>query len=141
MRRYADVPPLIGAFSPGDKVDLTVVRGGDEKEFRVVIGSLSNAQLAQNEQGAPAEKTSDNPLNILVTNVPGVKGVQVEDVQPGPAQRAGMRKGDVITMMRNEFVESKEDFDRIVENLPKNGAVAVRILRGNNIVYLAIPTH
>ncbi|TCS39805.1 DegQ family serine endoprotease [Reinekea marinisedimentorum] len=141
VRRYADVPPLIGAFSPGDKVDLTVIRGGDKKEFRVVIGSLSNAQLAQAEQGALPDHTADNPLNIIVSDVSGVNGVRVEEVQPGPAQRAGMRKGDIITMMRNEFVESKGDFDRIVSNLPKNGAVAVRILRGNNIVYLAIPTH
>jgi serine protease Do len=42
-------------------------------------------------------------------------------------------------MMRNEFVRSKEDFDRIVSELPENGAVAVRILRGDNIIYLAIP--
>jgi len=42
--------------------------------------------------------------------------------------------------MGGSFVRGKEDFDRIVRELPQNGAVAVRILRGTNIVYLAIPT-
>jgi serine protease Do len=42
-------------------------------------------------------------------------------------------------MMRNEFVRDKSDFDRIVSEMTKNGAVAVRILRGDSIVYLAIP--
>jgi serine protease Do len=140
VRRYSDVPPLIGAFSPGDKVRLKVIRGGDEKELKVVIGSINNAQLAQSEQPVPDKTVADNPLNIVVSDEQGLKGVRVEEVFTGPAKRAGMRKGDVITMMRNEFVDSKSDFDRIVNNLPKNGAVAVRILRGSNIVYLAIPT-
>lgn len=141
VRRYADVPPLIGAFSPGDKVELTVIRAGKEKDLKVVIGSLNAAQLASNDQQEAPTETSDNPLNITVSDVSGVEGVKVDEVLSGPALRAGMRTGDIITMMRNEFVEDKKDFDRIVSNLPKNGAVAVKILRGNTIVYLAIPTH
>ncbi|WP_246109293.1 DegQ family serine endoprotease [Reinekea thalattae] len=138
VRRYADVPPLIGAFSPGDKTAVTVIRDGKERKLTVEIGALEETQVAQVQ--AP-QNQSDNPFNIVVTDIDNDNGVRVEEVFSGPAQRAGMRKGDIITMLRNRFIASKADFDKIVSNLPENGAVAVRILRGNNIVYLAIPTH
>ncbi|HET8904272.1 MAG TPA: PDZ domain-containing protein, partial [Saccharospirillum sp.] len=83
---------------------------------------------------------SDNSLNIVVANAEDRDGVVVEEVLPGPAEEAGLLNGDIITMMGGSFVRNKEDFDRIVRELPQNGAVAVRILRGTNIVYLAIPT-
>lgn len=143
IRRYADVPPLIGAFSPGDVTELKVIRGGKEKTLKVKIGSLKQAQLAQAgivEQPAPEDR-SDNTLNIVVSDIVNQKGVVVEEVLEGPARRAGLRKGDIITMMGSKFVASKDDFDKIVSNLPENGAVTVKILRENNIVYFAIPTH
>lgn len=136
VRRYSDLPPLVGVVKPGDKVDVKVIRNSKTVNLEVEISNLPEAQtLARN--GAPA--VADNPLNIIVAATDERNGVAVTDVLEGPALNAGMRKGDIITMMRNEFVRDKSDFDRIVTELPDNGAVAVRILRGNSIVYLAIP--
>jgi len=136
VRRYSDLPPLVGQVRPGASVEVIVVRDGEEVELDVTIGTLDEEQLAS---GGPAPST-DNPFNIIVQDVENRDGVLVEQVFEGPAQEAGLRSGDVITMLAGEFVRSKEDFDRLVGQLPENGAVAVRILRGNNIVYLAIPT-
>ncbi|WP_040557459.1 DegQ family serine endoprotease [Reinekea blandensis] len=136
VRRYTDLPPLVGLVTPGDEVDVSVIRNGETVDLDVTIGVLDERSVASSE---PATPTSDNPLNIIVTDAGDRNGVQVEQVLDGPAQQAGMREGDVITMMRNEFVRDKGDFDRIVSELPENGAVAVRILRGSSIVYLAIP--
>lgn len=136
VRRYTDLPPLVGLVTPGDEVDLAVIRNGETVNLDVTIGVLDDATLASAEPAAP---TSDNPLNILVSDAGDRNGVSVDQVLDGPAQQAGMREGDIITMMRNEFVRDKGDFDRIVSELPENGAVAVRILRGESIVYLAIP--
>ena len=113
-----------------------MLRDGKSVELTVAIGVFDEDSIAV---GVQKPKTTDNPLNIIITDVGSRNGVQVEEILEGPALRAGMRKGDIITMMRNEFVRDKSDFERIVSELPENGAVAVRILRGESIVYLAIP--
>jgi serine protease Do len=136
VRRYSDLPPLVGVVRPGDSAKVTVIRNGEEVELDVRIGILDEKSLAAAQMPA---QVSDNPLNIVVSDVGSRNGVRVEAIMDGPAMDAGVREGDIITMMRNEFVRSKEDFDRIVSELPENGAVAVRILRGDNIIYLAIP--
>jgi serine protease Do len=137
IQRYSDLPPLVGLVKPGDRVDVKVLRGGKPKTLAVTIGVLDEQSLAKAGQTSPQ---ADNPLNIIVRDAGSKNGVVVEQVLEGTAQRAGMRQGDIITMMRNEFVRDLGDFKRIVSELPENGAVAVRILRGDNIVYLAIPT-
>ena len=140
VHRYSDLPPLVGVVKPGDEVKVRVVRAGKEKTLVVEIGTLSDQALNGEVTPPPTPVLkADNPLNIIVTDAGSRNGVQVDDVLDGPAERAGVREGDVITMMRNEFVRDKGDFDRIVSDLPTNGAVAVRILRNNSIVYLAIP--
>lgn len=137
VRRYTDLPPLVGVVRPGDEVPVVVFRNGEMVDLEITIGVLNEQALAANR--APTTVESDNPLNIVVSDAGDRNGVTVDNVLEGPAARAGVREGDIITMMRNEFVRSKEDFDRIVSELPENGAVAVRILRDESIVYLAIP--
>ena len=138
IKRYSDLPPLVGVISPGADVKVKVIRAGKSKTLTVKIGVFNPQALVQS--AAPAQPKADNPLNIIIEDAGGRNGVVVLDVLDGPARRAGLRNGDVITMMRNEFVRDKDDFDRIVSDLPENSAVAVRVLRGENIVYLAIPT-
>ncbi|WP_287418467.1 Do family serine endopeptidase [Reinekea sp.] len=138
IKRYSDLPPLVGVISPGAEVEVKVVRAGKNKSLTVKIGVFNPQAMARSV--TPAQPQADNPLNIIIEDAGERNGVVVLDILDGPALRAGLRKGDIITMMRNEFVRDKGDFDRIVTDLPENGAVAVRILRGENIVYLAIPT-
>ncbi|MEX0624260.1 DegQ family serine endoprotease [Saccharospirillum sp.] len=138
VRRYSDLPPLVGRVKPESTVDVLVLRNGERETLDVTIGVLDETTVAA--QAAPLEPSSDNSLNIIVVDAGDRDGVLVEEVLSGPAEEAGLQTGDVITMMGGSFVRDKEDFDRIVRELPQNGAVAVRILRGTNIVYLAIPT-
>lgn len=137
VRRYSDLPPLVGQVRPGSTVNVELLRGGKHRALKITIGVLNEEQLAA---GEPQQPSSDNSLNIIVADVNNGDGVRVERVLPGPALEAGLRDGDIITMLGGEFVSDKEEFDRLITQLPDNGAVAVRVLRGNNIVYLAIPT-
>ena len=137
IRRYSELAPMVGLVEPGETVSVKVMRAGEAKMLTVTIDALPDNLSARGSSVAPK---ATNPLNIIVSEAGSKNGVVVEQVLDGPAKRAGMRQGDIITMMRNEFVRDLGDFNRIVSELPENGAVAVRILRGNNIVYLAIPT-
>lgn len=140
VRRYSDLPPLVGQVKPESTVEVVVLRNGERETLDVTIGILDETTVAAQAAPTPPEPSSDNSLNIVVVDAGERDGVLVEEVLDGPAKEAGLQSGDVITMMGGSFVRDKEDFDRIVRELPENGAVAVRILRGTNIVYLAIPT-
>jgi serine protease Do len=65
-------------------------------------------------------------------------GVVVADVQDGPAARAGIRRGDVITRLDNEAIESVADFRAAVEDLPRGRSIPVLIVRGGVPTFLAL---
>ena len=66
-------------------------------------------------------------------------GVVIRSVVPGSsASEGGLRSGDVITSIDNKAVESLKDYDAIVEDLPANKHVAVRIVRGGQPGFVAI---
>ena len=56
-------------------------------------------------------------------------GVLISDVESDSAYRAGLRSGDVILMVNNKAVADVDDFDKLVDKLPNDKAVALRIWR------------
>jgi serine protease Do len=66
-------------------------------------------------------------------------GVVVTDVDAnGAARQAGIRQGDVISMIDNHSVDSVEQFEEIAAGLAKERSVAVLIQRDNGPVFLAL---
>jgi serine protease Do len=62
----------------------------------------------------------------------GVRGVVVTDVEPGePAERAGLRQGDVVVSVNGEPVADTAAFARSVEKAKPSGVARLRIWRGN----------
>jgi serine protease Do len=66
-------------------------------------------------------------------------GVVVRDVVRGKAgDRAGLRPGDVITLIGNHPVRDTRSFEAIVKALPAGTHVPVRLLRGGQAGFVAI---
>jgi serine protease Do len=65
-------------------------------------------------------------------------GVYVESVGQGPAVNAGVRQGDVITMLAGQSVSTVEQLSDLVADLPDDRAVPLRVIRGGNPVFLAM---
>jgi membrane-associated protease RseP (regulator of RpoE activity) len=64
--------------------------------------------------------------------VPGGKGVLVTSVsEDGPAARAGIKAGDVITAIDGEAIDSVGDISRVL-NQKKEGEVALTIIRNKS---------
>ena len=62
----------------------------------------------------------------------------MSDVSAGPAERAGIRAGDLILMLNNQKVASSDDFARLVAELPQDKAVSVLVQRQGNPIFLAL---
>jgi serine protease Do len=58
-------------------------------------------------------------------------GVRIDDVdRDSPAEKAGLREGDIITEFDGERVRSARQFTRLVQETPDGRSVKIGILRG-----------
>jgi serine protease Do len=141
----AELPAQVGRIAPGETADVEVFRSGRSVNLKVTIGELpSNEELAANRlQLEPKEKKS---LGLVVQDMTadiqertGVDaGVYVESVGQGPAATAGVRQGDVITMLAGRSVTSVDQLSNLVADLPDDRAVPLRVIRNGNPVFLAM---
>jgi len=68
----------------------------------------------------------------------GVKfGIVVEAVQ-GPAQKAQVRRGDVITAVNNTDLTSIQQFNDIIAQQKPGNSVALLVRRGPASVYIPV---
>ena len=62
----------------------------------------------------------------------------VTKVGEGPGALAGVREGDVITMIDSATIKSPEDFDKAVEGIESGSSIAVLVQRAQGPIFLAM---
>lgn len=140
----ADLPHIVGATQPGARVPVEIMRDRRKKTVKVIVGELpeESPQVARAQQ-APEQ---EGPLGLRVENLDAAQrkqldapsGVLVRQVRPGPAARAGISSGDVITMMNGEEIRDRSDLQRISEGLPRDKAVPVRLIRNGTPFFVSL---
>lgn len=86
-----------------------------------------------------AKENNQNPNSPLF--VPEVEGVLVVRVMPNtPAERAGVRMGDVILSVNNQRVTDGSQLQDIVENAGLNQALKLKVQRGDRAIDLTVQT-
>ncbi|MGH8521342.1 MAG: DegQ family serine endoprotease [Gammaproteobacteria bacterium] len=146
----SDLPPLVGNTEVGKRVPLKLIREGDPKVVDIAVGELpqdEELKVASSDRGT-TDAITDNRLKIAVKElthkqrkaleIEGDHGVVVEEVQPGPAKNAGIRKGDAILLIDNVKVKDSKHFTEIVAALPKGKPVPALIQRQGGPIFLAI---
>ncbi|MFH0350703.1 MAG: DegQ family serine endoprotease [Chromatiales bacterium] len=146
----SDLPPLVGNTEVGKRVPLKLIREGDPRVVDIAVGELPQEEelkLASSDRGTPGAIV-DTRLKIAVKNLSGKQrkaleiegdhGVVVEEVQPGPAKNAGIRKGDAILLIDNVKVKDSKHFTEIVAALPTGKPVPALIQRQGGPIFLAI---
>ncbi len=141
--RSSSLPRLIGRVAPGDEVDLRLMRDGEERSEAVELGSWPDAE------GAPASSSSDSQVRLGASvaeidqetqeqlNLQG--GVIVREVEPDSvAARAGLRAGDVLVSLDHRSLSSPEELRRIVEELPTDRAIPLRLYRDGRSLFVAL---
>ncbi|CAD5262193.1 MULTISPECIES: DegQ family serine endoprotease [Halomonadaceae] len=143
VERSSSLPRLIGKGAPGTEVELTLMRDGEELTESVELGSWPDTE----QQSAQAGSNNQARLGVMVAeiddtmreqlNVPG--GVIVRQVESGSvAAEAGIRPGDVLVSIDHRSVSSSAELVEIVEALPTDRAIPVRLFRDGRSLFVAL---
>ena len=134
-----DLPAMVADITPGETAKVEIWHDGKSREVSVDVGEMKVASADERPvKGAKGglglavrPLTADERKQAEVA-----EGLLVEDVQDGPAAKAGIESGDVILSVNGEKVGSAEKLRSLVAKHDKN--VALLVLRGNNKMFVPI---
>lgn len=138
VRSSADVRNIIGMMRIGQQVKMEILRDGNTKKVITATIAEPHTTVLDGKQLQPrlagalyANIDEGSPLYGRVT------GVLVTKVRPGgPAWRAGLRPGDVITSLNRQPVSDVRTLQRIAAASP--GRLLVNVQRGESALFILI---
>ena len=139
------LPPVVGNTAPNERVKVKVMRKKRERTLNVVVETLGGEKLSDN--GSNTNATYGGSLGMLVEKIDAetrqssgiTKGVVVTRVVPdGPADKTGVRPGDIITEINFEEVSSTKVFEKLIKDLPAGKPLPIRFARNGNFAFRTI---
>jgi serine protease Do len=146
----AQLRALVAETAPGTSVTVSVLREKQIREIKVTIGELPK-EIAKASRGGSESARGDHALvgvtvEALTSDRSGrsgrgrkESGVVVSEVEPdSPAERAGLRSGDIIREINRKPVRTVQDFEKLTSQLGPKTPVLLLLSRGNATIFLSI---
>ncbi len=140
----ADLPHEVGLTKAGSEVPVLLARNGDQVRLGVTVGSLEGdgentiASIGEDPGGrigAMIEELNDEQRASMRL----LGGVVITRVLPdSPASRAGLRAGDIVTLVNNRPISSAENYRQAIADLPAGKAIPMRIIRNGRAGFVAL---
>jgi serine protease Do len=141
-----DLPRLVAAAPPGSTAKLVVARGGSEKTLEVELGKLDEGTQVAAAEGEPGGEQGPTAFGMRVQpltpelaeqlSVEESEGVVVSAVEPGgPADEAGLRRGDVILEIDQQPVASVAAFQKATQGRDK---ALLLVRRADATIFVAV---
>ncbi len=136
-----ELPRLVGAVKPGQRVNLQIWRKGATKDISLVV-----AESPADKAPSPTKLgKSSNRLGLSLGDLSDEQrkkaqiahGVVVEGAE-GAAARVGIRPGDVITAINNMDVKSVNQFNQALLGYKAGQNVALLVRRGDNSLFVPL---
>jgi serine protease Do len=151
----------VSSIAPGGKATLTVLRDGKKRDFTITVAkrpdeeALARGEGLSGEEGAepdsPTAKKSGGaeklgmavealtPQIARQLGAEGDQGLVVVRVTPGgPADKAGLRRGDIVLELNRKPVAKVEDMVAQVKALKPNDTALLRVRRGPSSAFFAV---
>ncbi len=145
IKQPADLSRLVADTAVGKHVPLTIVREGKTMKLQVRVAKLEEPEQPAVAKAEPAKESLGLTVETLTPAVSrelglgDARGVVVRGVRDSsPADKAGIRPGDVITEMDHKPVASASDMKRVLAAHPKDAPVVVLLHRDGNTLYAAM---
>jgi serine protease Do len=142
----ASLPHVVGLVTPGSVVEVEIVRNKDQLTKKVKVGGL-DADESYSLAAGKTEGGQGGRLGMDVEELPaeslerfGINGgVVVRKVDPGSVSaEAGVRVGDVITLIDTTPIKSTKAFERAVDALKDGSSVPLRLIRQGSPLFIGL---
>ena len=142
-----DLPRIVAGTTPCKKAKVKVVRNGKNKTLFVTLGEKKDPSSGDDRGGENGE--DQKKLGLTVQEITpeiaerlgmeDADGVLVSSVdRNGPAQDAGLMRGDVIKEINRTIVKNMDDFSRAVKKAKKDDIILMLVARGDRVFYTTI---
>ncbi len=144
----ADLPRIVAATKPGNKVSVQLWRKGSTLEVSLVVGEIQDnpeKQRVRESKVDEAQSQSVIRLGLTVSELNDEQkaelqvegGLLVEDVK-GAAARSELQRGDVILAIGNIEIRTVEQFNEVLKKVPPGRNIALLVRRNEGTVYVPI---
>lgn len=124
---------VIGAITPGQTINLNILRDGKPKLVPVMLESRKQKTALLTSSPEPSG------LGFNVESLDADGGVLVSQVSPGSAAASrGLLAGDHIKAVNGEDVANLQEFGRILRDVRKGGPVFLLVLRNDEKFHLGL---
>ncbi|HET6906224.1 MAG TPA: DegQ family serine endoprotease [Rhodanobacteraceae bacterium] len=139
----SDLPPMVGATTPGSEAALQISRDGKLMNVKVKVGELPRNGVAS--AGTPERAGGSLGLAVQTITPPmrqqlGLKekgGVVISDVT-GAAEQAGLQPGDVILRVGSQAIDSVAQFKSATAKVKPGDTVLLLVSRDGASRFVAI---
>ena len=134
VNKYADLQGFLSAKRPGDKVNVTVLREGNEKQFEVRLGNqfgketIDKLDFSKNLLG-DLEKISKKDATKYRINY----GLKVKNIKNASLLKSGLKSGNIILKIAEEKVTTIQDAEAILRK-NKGEDIIVQVINNEGYV-------
>lgn len=140
----SDIRNAVGLVEPGERADITYLRNGKRRTTRIEIEAVEEEEDKNSPDSSPEKLASESFSGAELTDIPedldlrgGNEGVYVSSVERGSkAQRAGLRRGDIIRAVNRHDIVDLDDFEDAIDD--KDGPFALSVERNGSTFYVAV---
>ena len=144
ISEWRDLPLVVANTRVDEKASIVLYRKGKRKTIKIQIGKLDDpAQVAStgrpgNAADAYGLQAQDlTPALAEQLGLDDASGVIVTDVEPdGPADEAGIRRGDIIVELDQRTVKNADDLVKKLASSDKS--ILALVKRGGNTLYVPL---
>jgi serine protease Do len=131
----SDLSRYIASKAPETEVELIVLRDGERQTVSITLGTFPEDPTSVARQDTERRRLGMSlrdltPALAQRLELPrGTRGVLITDVETGePADKATLRRGEVIVSVNGEPVEGVDDFEAAISRFDRGERIRLRVL-------------
>ena len=135
MRTFLDWESVKLDAAPGQALELTYRRNGQERDATVVVADLPTARADKIEVLGEMRLVTVTPAVRQERDIESEHGALIFDIGAAAQRSTGLRPGDVIYQINRQRVVRAEDVPDIIRDVSRRGAVRIYFERSGSHGY------